>query len=397
MKILVIWGESLAKPAGGTVHCLGLVDGLRSRGHLVRVIWPRYAGQDGGPSGSGFRALCLPRRNLLSFVTFQLLAVLLLPVWLIRHRPDAIYVRGCLLQGAMAVISRAMGIPLVAEVDAIVDEEILMRGQPRWAAFMIRGLDRMNNRLVSGLVCVTGGLRDESIRRCGRPHDIVAIPNGARTGLMTPGDRPAARRRLGLAAEAFIVGFAGNFAPWQGLDMLVPTASMLQNRPGRDVLFALMGEGQVKAGLQQSVREAGLDESFVFLPGGAMEDVVLFLNACDAVVIPIHDSRKLNYGLSSLKFWDAVSAGLPVFVPANCELDEVLEDLALPGVFQPGNPDSLSAVIWQAAGEADLHRGRREQVHAQVCKRYGWDTVAARVAAFLESLQAAKNTVRECA
>ena len=397
MKILVIWGESLFKPGGGTVHCLGLVDGLRTLGHGVRVISPRYAGQDDTPARSGFRTLRLPRRNLLSFALFQLLAVLLLPAWLVRYRPDTVYVRSCFLQGVMAAVSRAMGIPLVGEVDSIVDEEILMRGRPRWAAFVIRGMDYINNRLVSGLVCVTAGLRDESIRRGGRPDCTVAIPNGARTALMVPGDRPAARHRLGLAPEPFIVGFAGTFAPWQGLDMLVPAASMLKDRPGAAVLFALMGEGRVKGELQQSILAAGLDEMFVFLPGGTTQDVALFLSACDAVVIPIHDPRKLNYGLSPLKFWDAVSAGLPVFVPADCELDEPLEALALPGVFRPGDPGSLAGAVAQAADEANVHRGRREQVHAEVCRRYGWDTVAARVAAFLESLRAGKNTVRQCA
>jgi len=397
MKILVIWGESLFKPGGGTVHCLGLVEGLQACGHAVRVISPRYAGQTDGPVGECFRALRLARRGLLSFAAFQFLALLLLPAWLIRYRPRAVYVRTCFLQGAMAIVSRIMGVPLVAEVDSVVDEEILMRGQPAWAAGVIRGLDRINNRLVSGLVCVTGGLRDESIRRGSAPGATIAIPNGATTALMAPSDRLAARERLDLDGEAFIVGFAGNFAPWQGLDMLVPTATVLQGRPGPAVLFALMGEGQIEADLREAIGEQGLDKSFVFLPGGPTEDVVQFLNACDAVAIPIHDPRKLAYGLSALKFWDAVSIGLPVFVPARCELDEILDDLALPGTFPAGDADGLAELITQTARQADLHRGCREQVHAQVCDRYGWDTVAARVVAFLESRRNSGKPVRQCA
>lgn len=397
MKILVIWGESLCKPGGGTVHCLGLVDGLRNCGHDVCVISPRYAGQDGNPIGSAFRALRLPRRNLFSFAVFQLLTVLLLPVWMIRYRPDVIYVRTCFLQGAMSIMARFLGIFLVGEVDNVVDIEIDARGEPGWWKPIIRLLDRINYRWAAGSVCVTEKLRLEVIRRGGVPERTVHVPNGASVDLFRPMDRAEARRQFPeLPKDAFLVGFAGTFAPWIGLDLLFETARIL-SKQSSGITFAIMGDGQMAPQVRRWAAEPELANSIILLPQSERSKVRVFLNACNIAVMPFNHAGILRYGLSSLKFWDAVSLGLPVLVPAGCELDEVLADLNLPGTFEAGKAESLADSIVRLATNVDAYRGRRNEIHERVRVQYSWDTVAARVAAFLESLRAGKKTVRECA
>ncbi|GAF91936.1 unnamed protein product, partial [marine sediment metagenome] len=103
MRILIIWGESLAKPGGGTVHCLGLGGGLQACGHQVTVITPRYGKTTLRTGDLDVRAVRLPPRSLPSFLCFQLLSILCLPWWLWRHRPEAVYVRTCFFQAVMAL------------------------------------------------------------------------------------------------------------------------------------------------------------------------------------------------------------------------------------------------------------------------------------------------------
>ena len=208
MKVLIVWGESLAKPGGGTAHWRGLAEGLVQAGHDVITIAPRYRGAEPQTNQLDVRWVWLPLGRTAGFGLLQLLTVILMPLWLMRHRPDVVYVRACFFQGIMSLITRLAGVPLVSEVDSVVDEEVLMRGQPRWIAAVIRGLDCFNNRLLSGMVCVSRGLRDVSIRRGGPRHATVAIPNGAPTRHMKPADRLAARKQLGLDEEAVIIGFA---------------------------------------------------------------------------------------------------------------------------------------------------------------------------------------------
>ena len=386
MRVLVIWGESLAKPGGGTVHCLGLCGGLVAGGHRVTIITPRYGRQELDCGGLDVRPVALPRRSILSFLCFQAISVLLLPLWLIRYRPSVVYVRTCFLQGIMALICRAAGVPLVGEVDSMVDQEILMRGEPAWAASLARGLDRVNNRLTSALVCVSRGLRIEQIRRGAHPDSTITVHNGARTDLMRPVDRLAARDRFGLPKEAFIVGFAGSFAPWQGLDFLLDAAGRIPGSLRPRLKLALMGGGIAADDLRRGIEDRGLKDMFILLDEGPPQRVAGFLDACDAGVIPIHDPRKLGY-CSPLKFWDAISVGLPVLVARGSEIDEVLRDLSLPGTFDPADPQSLAEALMDLVENADQLRSRRLEVHELVKERYDWRRVAERTVELFDHLR----------
>jgi len=236
-------------------------------------------------------------------------------------------------------------VPLIAEVDAIVDEEVKMRGQPRFLVPLLRIFDKLNYRSVDAAVCVTPGIRNELIRRGADPDTTVVIHNAAQVDIMYPMEQGWARQQLGLNEEGYIVGFSGTMAPWQGLDLLVRAAKEVLNSSARPVRFVLVGEGQCRPKLQEMVTQMGLSESFLFLPPMPHEQVAIFNNACDVLVCPRYDPRTLRYGMSPLKFWDAVSVGLPVLIPEGGQLEDVLKHLGLPGVFQPGNKKYLSEAI----------------------------------------------------
>ena len=385
MRILVIWAESLTKPGAGTTHAVGLIRHWVRAGHQVTTISPVYGQRALRAEGIDVTPVRLPPRGWLSFGRMQAATVLCLPRWIARYRPDAIYVRTCFLQGLMALIARTMGVPLVGEVDSMVDDEILQRGQPAWLSWLARGLDRVNFRLSSGLVCVTRGLRDEAIRRGGPRRTTVAIHNGVATDVMQPTDRQQARKRLGLSEGAVIFGFVGSMVAWQGLDYLIEAADQLHRRRP-DIRVAMMGAGPQADEVRSWIQQRGLSEMFTLLPPGSQAEVAEFLNACDATVLPIHDRRRLRYGSSALKFWDAVSVGLPVLVARGAQLDDVLADLGLPGEFDPASPASLAAAMEAVAGQTDAINRRRAEVHALVRAKYSWQRVAEEVARFLAEL-----------
>lgn len=385
MRILVIWGESLAKPGGGTTHLLGLGRGLEALGHQVRVITPRYGNVQLHSGGLEVWTVRLGRRGLLSFALFQVLSVMLLPWWIWRHRPHAIYVRTCFFQFKMAPISRLLRRPLVAEVDSVVDDEILMRGQSVWLARAVRLLDNLNNRMVSGLVCVSEGLRQVAISRGAKPATTAAIPNGAPTDVIKPGDMAQARRQFNLPADAVIIGFAGSFAPWQGLDLIIEAASRLADRRP-ELRIALLGGGRQEAQLRQAVADKGLGDTVIFLPPVPHEQVATFWNACDATVV-IRREDVGRHGLCSpLKFYEALAAGLPVLTAGGIELVQTLRDVGVPGEFDPDDPDSLAGAMDEICRDVQRHRANRWQVHRAADERYSWLCVARQVAQLLERL-----------
>lgn len=387
LRILVIWGETLSKPGSGAAHCRGLIEGWARDGHHVTVVTPEY----GTPLRWDFPAELLPvrlgRKSLLQFVRLQLLLVSRLPSWLKRCKPDAVYVRTCFLQGVQACLSRQWGVPLIGEVDSMVDEEIRMRGRLTWLGPMTRFLDCLNNRLSDGLVCVTPGLRDESIRRSAPPLRCRAIHNGAPLAAAAPSDPRSARAKLGLTAEKPLFCFAGNFAPWQGLEFLLDAVESLPSPQRNRLSVVLMGDGQQRQALADRIQHAGLGEIVTLLPEGPPEQVRLLLTASDAAVIPIHDPRKLRYGISPLKFWEALAAGLPVLVPHGSQLNEVLADLNVPGLFDPAAPASLADRLMETARNVDRFRARRSSLARHVISRYSWLQVCRDIEDFMRTLK----------
>jgi len=235
------------------------------------------------------------------------------------------------------------------------------------------------------LACVTDGLRDESIHRWGRRRTTVTIPNGANVDLMQPGDMAAARAELGLPADKVLLAWAGTIAPWQGLELLVESARQLDAATARQVTYVVMGKGQLEGQLKQDIAQ-GLQDRFVLLGPGSTQRVHTLLAACDAAVISFNAQSILRFGLSSLKFWDAVSMGLPVAVPDGSGLEHVVADLGVPGAYTIGDAKSLAGCIARIVQQVPTLRPRRQEIHQKVREKYSWDCVAKQLAEFLEEL-----------
>jgi len=378
MKILIIWAESINRYTGGSSHFWGLMRGIKSIGWGVRAIAPHY-GRAEVTRHKDVSFVPLPPRSIISFTLLQILTVLWLPYWLVKYRPGAVYVRACFLSFLMCLICRLAGVPLIAEVSAVVDEEAQMRGQRQILATILKVFNGLNYRSADGLVCVTPGIREEVIRRGAKSDTAAVIHNAAQTDIMRPMAQKQARQQFGFAQADYIVGFAGMFAPWQGLDLLVQAAKQVIDNSVRPVRFVLLGEGQCRQQLQQMVEKLGLGRFFSFLAPMPYEQVAVFNNACDVVVIPIYDPRKLRYGLSPLKFWDAVSVGIPVLLPEGCQLEDVLERLGLPGTFRPGDKKHIAETILEVLAQTEHYQARREDIHRIVSEEYSWTRVGERL------------------
>jgi len=379
MRILIIWAESINRYTGGTMHLMGWCHGLEALGHNIKIVAPCYGRGKSSPI-EDVSYIRLPGRCLASFMLLQVGTVVWLPYLIFKYRPEVVFVRTCFLSFIMGFICRLAGVPMIVEAGTVVDAEVSMRGESRFLACFIRIIDRLNYRCVSGITSVTAGAREEFIRRGANPDTTVVIHNAARVDVMQPMDQRQARRQLGLAEEGCIVGYFGSFAPWQGLDMLVESAGKVIEGSSQPVRFVLVGEGQGRRELQQMVDQLGLSQYFTFLPPVPFEQVAVFNNACDVTVIPVHDSRRLQYGLDPLKFWDAVSVGVPVLVPEGCQLDDVLERLGLPGTFRPGDRKYLAEAILEVLGRTEHYQSRRKDVHRIVSEQYSWTHVAEKLA-----------------
>jgi len=201
--------------------------------------------------------------------------------------------------------------------------------------------------------------------------ELRVIPNGVDTSVFSPGDRLAARRELGLPAEAIVIAFAAQSArvnPYKGFDTLSAALPLIADgTAAREVRLLAIGaaEGDSDVG---GVRVHNVP--FVSDPG----DLARYYRAAD---LYLHPARAESFGLTVL---EAMACGTPVIASKVGGIPEVVVHDETGLLVPPDDPTALAdATIALAADSA-----RREALSCAGVARASRFTLERQVDAYLE-------------
>jgi glycosyltransferase involved in cell wall biosynthesis len=159
------------------------------------------------------------------------------------------------------------------------------------------------------LVALAGGIA-QGIAKRGIPEDrIITIPNGCDLDIFKPGNekwRPEC-----IAKEDLLAVFSGTHGTANGLDAVLDAAVELNQRDRDNIKFVLIGDGQQKAELvSRAVRED--INNIIFLDPVGKAELAKLLSGSDIGLQILANVPAFFYGTSPNKFFDYISAGLPV-------------------------------------------------------------------------------------
>ncbi|MFF8831728.1 glycosyltransferase [Streptomyces sp. NPDC015131] len=176
------------------------------------------------------------------------------------------------------------------------------------------------------------------------PGRVRTVPNGvdARRFAFDPEARREARRRLGLAPDAYVVGGVGRLVPGKRFDTVIRAVAAL---PG-DARLLLVGEGDEREALERVAGECGAADRVVWA-GAADGDLPGLLSAMDVFVSA---SDEEAFGLAIV---EALAAGLPVRYVVCPALDDLPPGLA-PGALRIGGTVAEVAAALAEAGRERL-------------------------------------------
>lgn len=300
---------------------------------LVRLPCLDLAGHDRGPS--------LRLAN----------ASFALALWrFLRGRPggDVVYCRDPLV---LAIVHRLLpDRPLVYEVHQMATSR--------------RGVWN-DQRAIAGarlVVAVTSRL-DDYARRLGARATLVA-PTGVRAARFAhlPA-RDDARARLGLPADAFLVGYVGRLRTLgrlKGVDTVVDAAARAADVP---VTLAVVGGPPVDVdAVQRRWQANGLAPERLVAPGEvAVAAVPTWLAALDVAVMTLPDSPHFAECASPLKLFEYLAAGLPIVASDLPSSREVLRHEHTALLVPPGDTAATAAALRRLFGDPGLREtlGRR--------------------------------------
>src|SRR5262249_5489981 len=139
-----------------------------------------------------------------------------------------------------ALWGRLLGLPVVYEAHDL-ESENPSRARERWAQPWLRRLDRVALARSAGVVALTEDFRRQLEREGWRSaREVAVVPDAFDEQRFVPGERDAARRALGLAADASWIVYSGLTFANRGIERLFEALPLVA-RQAPDARLLLVG------------------------------------------------------------------------------------------------------------------------------------------------------------
>lgn len=307
-----------------------------------------------------------------------------------ERRPDVIHAHSPVLNGLAALrVSRATGVPFVYEVrafweDAAVEHGTNREGDARYRA--TRALETYVLKRADAVTTICHGLEADIIAR-GVPADrVTVIPNAVDVERFTyaPPRDAELGSSLGLD-ENYVLGFAGSFYAYEGLDIAIRAMATpeLSQRP---IKLLLVGGGPEAERLQALAREIGVNDRVIFTGRVPHDTIDRYYGLMDLLVFP-RVRHRLTELVTPLKPLEAMAQGKLVAASDVGGHRELIEDERTGFLFAPDSPDAMArriVTLVESAPET-LDTVRREGRYFVESKRT-WARSAGNYASIYERL-----------
>ncbi len=247
-----------------------------------------------------------------------------------------------------------------------------------------RALQRRVVRRVGHVVAVTRKLADDLIALGADADQVQVAHDGIRRERFTSvPDQAEARREIGWASDAFVVGYVGRLqtmAMDKGVGVLVEALAKV----GGCTLALVGGPDETAAELRQRWIELGQDAArFRYAGQVAPERVPLYLSAFDVCAMPFPWTTHFAYYASPIKLFEYMASRRPLVASNLPSIAEVVADGESALLVPSADVDALADAIRRLRDDPALRQRLADRAYALVMDRYTWD---ARAAAILKAL-----------
>lgn len=249
-------------------------------------------------------------------------------------------------------------------------------------------LEWASYRSAHRLVGLSPGIVEGIARRGVAPERIALVPNGCDLDIFSnPGEpwRPA-----GVAQGDLMALYAGTHGVANGLDALLDAAAELKRRGRGDIKLLLIGQGKLKPSLQRRARDEALD-NVVFHEQVGKARLAGLMASTDVGLQILANVPAFYYGTSPNKFFDYISAGLPVINNYPGWLTQIIEQsqcgIAVPAQDPVAFADALERAAADRPALREMGQRGRELAETRFCRDkladefVDWVTAAPGVAA----------------
>jgi glycosyltransferase involved in cell wall biosynthesis len=219
-----------------------------------------------------------------------------------------------------------------------------------WASY--RSADR--------LVGLSPGIVEGITARRVDKSRIAMVPNGCDLDLFAaPEDE---WRPSGVRDDQLLAIFTGTHGNANGLDSVLKAAVVLKERGRDDIRIALVGQGREKPKLIAEAEKRGLD-NVLFLDPVPKTKLTGLMAGADLGLQVLRNVPAFYFGTSPNKFFDYISAGLPILNNYPGWLAGLIEENDCGFAVPPDDPTAFADALIAAA--SDREALRQKGINAQ--------------------------------
>lgn len=177
---------------------------------------------------------------------------------------------------------------------------------------------------------------------------IAMIPNGCDLDLFSSPVTPW--RPSGVRDDQILAIFTGTHGNANGLSAVLDAAAILKRRGQDNIRIALVGQGQEKAALQARAVAENLD-NVLFLDPVPKTTLAGLMAGADLGLQILRNVPAFYFGTSPNKFFDYISAGLPVLNNYPGWLAELIVENNCGFAVSPDDPTAFADALIAAAAD----------------------------------------------
>lgn len=234
----------------------------------------------------------------------------------------------------------------------------------KWKKMLYLTAERFTSQYKDTIICVSEFDRRVGLSyRIAPAHTLVTIRNGIPEPAFL--SRADARRAVGLADDATIIGTVGNFYPTKDLIGLVRAAKIVQGHLP-DALFAIIGDGVERGRIEAEIKRLDLEKT-VTLCGQRDRFGRYFSNHFKLFDVYVCSSVKEGLPFSIL---EAMAAGLPIVSTNVGGIPEIITDNSTGLLVEQKNPQALADAIVRLLHDKKLAERLAHQAQQEVRAKF---------------------------
>ncbi len=231
------------------------------------------------------------------------------------------------------------------------------------------GIERMLARSTDRIIAISPAIRDELLReyRIGRADQYCIVPLGfdlTALSAVDDGARTAARESLGIPASAHVVSTVGRLTAIKDHHLFLETARLVATQDP-SALFLIVGDGELRAELEQTVRDFNLTDRVRFL--GWRRDLPTIYGASDVFLLT---SR--NEG-TPVALIESLAAGVPGVSTDVGGVRDVIDSDAVGLAAPAGDAVGLAHAVETLLGDPERRRAMGGRGRTAMLARYSID------------------------